>query len=409
MEGTSTTSKFDELRGRAEELLAKRGGKVTESSEVDVLTLIHEIEVHQVELEMQNEELRGARVEVEQSRKQYADLYELAPIGYVTTNKKGRIFRANFMATKMLLTSKNDLINRGFSHFIQPEDHEPYFMLIRGVADGKVKNYTAELRLLRNSVPFYAQIEVAPSWDGSGQFTGWRIAFMDISDRKHAEEELRSIPSKLIEAQENERKRLAGELHDSVGQTLAALKFRIEHVITTLENREVRQALQLLHEYIPILQRSIDETRAIYMGLKPMVLSDFGLLATLEWYRLELSKLYPTPHVELETAIDEEDIPGELKTTMFRVVQEALNNTFKHSKSEWVDVRLAENNGAIELEITDDGIGMDLDFIMESLTAKSLGLMGMKERIELTGGEFTIKSAPNKGTTVKAIWRNHQK
>jgi len=143
------------------------------------------------------------------------------------------------------------------------------------------------------------------------------------------------------------------------------------------------------------------------MGLKPTVLSDFGLLATLEWYRLELLKLYPNQHIELETAIEEQGIPYDLKTTIFRIAQEALNNTFKHGRSEWVDVRLASNDGAIELEISDDGIGMDLDFIIESSTAKSLGLKGMKERAELTGGEFTIKSAPNEGTTIKATWRNH--
>jgi signal transduction histidine kinase len=72
-----------------------------------------------------------------------------------------------------------------------------------------------------------------------------------------------------------------------------------------------------------------------------------------------------------------------------------------------VDVRLTGNDGVIELEISDDGIGMDLDYIMESSTAKSLGLIGMRERAEFTGGEFTIRSAPNEGTTIKAIWRNH--
>jgi PAS domain S-box-containing protein len=254
----------------------------------------------------------------------------------------------------------------------------------------------------------------------------------DISERKQMEEELRKsrdelelrvqtrtvelelaneklhmVPSCLIAVQENERKRLAGELHDSIGQTLAALKFRIEHVITALEKRESRQALQLLQEFVPILQHSIDETRTIYMGLKPTILSDHGILATLEWYRKELLKVYPNQHIELETAIREEDIPEDLKTTIFRIAQEALNNTLKHAKAEWVDVRVAVNDRDIELEISDDGIGMDLDYIIESSAAKSLGLIGMRERTEFTGGEFTIRSAPNEGTTIKAIWRNH--
>lgn len=221
-----------------------------------------------------------------------------------------------------------------------------------------------------------------------------------------ANEKLRLVPSRLIEAQENERQRLAVDLHDSIGQTLAALKFRLEHVITTLEKREFQRALRLMDEFVPVLQLSIDETRAIYMGLKPTMLSEHGILSTLAWYRHEILKLYPKQHIELETAIEEADIPEELKTTIFRIVQEALNNTFKHGKPEWVDVRLASNEGAIVLEISDDGIGMDLDCIMESVTAKSLGLIGMRERTELTGGEFTIRSAPNAGTSVKAVWRN---
>jgi signal transduction histidine kinase len=224
-------------------------------------------------------------------------------------------------------------------------------------------------------------------------------------DLESSYDKLRMVPSLLIQAQETERHRLAVELHDSVGQTLAALKFRIEHVITTIEKRECAQGLQLLHRFVPILQRSMDETRAIYMGLKPIILSEQGILPTLEWYRREILELYPGQHIELEIAAREEDIPEDLKTAIFRIVQEALNNAFKHGKPEWVDVRLGVIDDAVELDISDDGIGMDLDCIMESPAINGLGLMGMRERAELTGGELTIRSAPNAGTTVKAVWR----
>ena len=268
-----------------------------------------------------------------------------------------------------------------------------------------------------------------PLYDAAGHVYGAIAAFVDITERKLMEEELRKsreelelrvqertaelesanknlrqVPSLLIEAQENERNRLAMELHDSIGQTIAALKFRIEHVIITLERHESALALHSLREFIPILQRSLDETRAIYMGLKPIILSDHGVLSTLQWHRKELLRLYPDQHIELETSIGEEDIPEVLKTPIFRIVQEALNNSHKHSKAEWVDVRIALNDGAIELEISDDGVGMDLDYILESLTAKSLGLVGMRERVELTGGAFTIESTPGEGTTIFCVW-----
>ncbi len=221
-----------------------------------------------------------------------------------------------------------------------------------------------------------------------------------------ANENLRLVPSRLIGAQENERQRLAVELHDSIGQTLAALKFRIEHVIIVLEKQEYKQGLNLLHEFIPVLQRSIDETRTIYMGLKPTVLTEYGLLAALNWYRREILKIHPEHHIELETSIDEKDIPEGIKIAIFRITQEAVNNSFKHGAPEWVSVRLALNNDAIELEISDDGIGMNLDHIMGSHSANSLGLIGMRERAELTGGEFLIESCEHEGTSVRAIWRN---
>ena len=141
------------------------------------------------------------------------------------------------------------------------------------------------------------------------------------------------------------------------------------------------------------------------MGLKPTILAEHGILATLEWYRRELLELYPRQHIELETKIEEADIPEDLKIAIFRIAQEALNNSFKHGRPEWVDIRLASNGGTIALEISDDGIGMDIDYIMGSPAAKSLGLIGMRERTELTGGQFSIKSIPDEGTMVKAVWR----
>ncbi|MGC8495560.1 MAG: sensor histidine kinase, partial [Syntrophobacteraceae bacterium] len=229
------------------------------------------------------------------------------------------------------------------------------------------------------------------------------------ADLELVNEKLRRVPSMLIEAQEKERKKLAGEMHDSIGQTFAALKFRIEHVISILDKQDCSRALELLCEFVPVLQRSIDETRTIYMGLRPTILSEYGIVATLEWYRQELLKLYPNQHIELENSIREEEIPEELKTTIFRIVQEALNNALKHARPEWIDVRLGRNGEAVELEVSDDGIGMDLKRILESRAAKSLGLIGMRERTEITGGRFTIRSSPGKGTTVKAVWKIEEK
>jgi signal transduction histidine kinase len=243
----------------------------------------------------------------------------------------------------------------------------------------------------------------------------------DIAQRKHMEElELRvhertreleeandrllQIRSQLIDAQEEERKRVASELHDSVGQTLAALKFRMEFIIDMLRRGQRERAIKLIEEVVPVIQRSIDDTRSIYMELRPNVLEDFGVIAALYWYRGELLNLYPAIHIEIEVSVPESEVPEELVTPIFRIGQEALNNAARHSQSEWIDVKLIKNGTQIELVVSDDGDGMDRDQILESGTRGSPGLNGMRERAELTGGKLLIEAIQGKGTTVIARW-----
>ena len=219
-----------------------------------------------------------------------------------------------------------------------------------------------------------------------------------------ANEELLQIPSKLIGVLEEERKRLASELHDSIGQTLAAVKFWVEMALKLRDAGDNNAALNHLEQFVPTLQRAIEETRNIYMGLRPSMLDSVGLLSTLEWLRRECMKLYPDRHVELETGIAEEEIPESLKVNIFRIAQEALNNVAKHSRAEWVDISLSKNSDGIELAIADDGAGMNPDQILLTGADGTLGLTSMRERAELTGGSFSIESAPGKGTTIRACW-----
>ncbi|MEN6440302.1 MAG: PAS domain S-box protein [Syntrophobacter sp.] len=273
-----------------------------------------------------------------------------------------------------------------------------------------------------------------PLFGANGQITGMLGTYEDITVHKQAEEvlrkahdelerrvqertlalekaneELRQIPSKLIAAQEEERRRLASELHDSIGQTLAAVKFWVEMALKLKAEGSGTDALNHLERFIPTLQRSIEETRNIYMGLRPPMLDSMGLLATLEWLRRESMKLFPQRHIELETGIAEDEIPEILKVNIFRIVQEALNNVARHSNAEWVDISLSKNWDRIELAVSDDGAGMELDMIIRTSTARSLGLTSMRERAELTGGSFSIESTPGKGTIIRACWPNDAK
>jgi signal transduction histidine kinase len=224
------------------------------------------------------------------------------------------------------------------------------------------------------------------------------------ADLERANDQLRSIPSKLIATQEEERRRIAGELHDSIGQTLAALKYGIETVLVKKGRGDLAGAFKLLERFVPTLQHSIEETRSIYMGLRPPMLDNLGLLATLEWFCREFQSLHPNSHLGLTARIEEEEIPDVLKITIFRIIQEALNNVAKHSGAKRVVLSLAKNRDSIELVVEDDGKGFDLDSTIVQNSGRSLGLAGMRERVELTAGIFSIESARDKGTALRALW-----
>ncbi|MDA8306333.1 MAG: PAS domain S-box protein [Deltaproteobacteria bacterium] len=306
---------------------------------------------------------------------------------------------------EILGRNREEVVGRKIFDFVDGENRAIFEDQIKLKAHRKSGSY--EIALSRpDASHVYCNFNTTPFLDELGNAVGSFAMVTDITERKQAERRLREIPSMLIEAQEEERKRLASELHDSIGQTLAALKFRIEFILDTLRNGEKNVAIRATEEFVPILQRSIEETRAIYMGLRPKVLEDFGVISALRWYRDEMLKLYPERHIEIEFIGEENQIPKHLSIPIFRIAQEALNNTSKHSKAEWVEILITANANEIELIVSDDGIGMDVDQILRSGTAKSLGLDGMRERAEMFGGSLSIESAPGEGTTVRARWAN---
>jgi signal transduction histidine kinase len=234
----------------------------------------------------------------------------------------------------------------------------------------------------------------------------------EITSRKRAEDSLRAseaqlrlLSSRLISTQEDERRKIACDLHDTIGQTLAAMKYWVEALIHSKDTDDPEEATRKLRMFVPILQNSIEETRAIYMGLRPSMLDSIGVVATLRWLRQEFCSLHPKQHVELTLDIAEEEIPEPLKIVIFRIVQESLNNIAKHSSAEWVDLLLERNGDSIKLSIKDDGVGINV----ESLSSRannwnSLGLRSMRERAEFSGGTFSFESAPGQGVSISAIW-----
>jgi signal transduction histidine kinase len=230
-----------------------------------------------------------------------------------------------------------------------------------------------------------------------------RDKYKQMAVLRESENRLRDLASQLLTAQEKERRLVANELHDSIGSALSGIKFQIEDAIQQLERGALTsQSLKCL---IPNLQHTMEESRRIQANLRPSMLDDLGILITLDWHCREFQKIFSQIRIEKEMDVSEDDVPDSLKTVIYRIFQEALNNISKHSKADLVTLSLRKTDGLLELTIQDNGQGFDPEEILSMEGYKrGLGLSSMRERTELLGGSFTIKSIQGKGTTIQASW-----
>jgi PAS domain S-box-containing protein len=229
------------------------------------------------------------------------------------------------------------------------------------------------------------------------------VAHENITEQKTAEESMRLFPSRLLAAQEEERKRIAHELHDSIGGSLSAIKIGLEDALQRMEDGVATP--ECIEGLIAATGRTIEEARRIYANLRPAMLDDLGLLPTLRWLCREFEALHHGVRIEEHIEVEEEDIPESLKIVVFRVVQESFHNIAKYSKADLVRVSLSGENGLIGLLIADNGVGFDVHSAYKVRDEKGgLGLTSMRERVEISGGAFTIESAPGSGARIRASW-----
>lgn len=232
----------------------------------------------------------------------------------------------------------------------------------------------------------------------------------DTTERKNAEEaladsekRLRHLSSELLNAQEAERKRIAAEIHDSIGSSLSAIKLSLGVLVKGIKGDPA--SAKCLEKTISVTQQAIDEARTIMNALRPSMLDDFGLVATIRYFCESFHGIHENVIVERRIEIDDKDVPEELKIVIYRVMQEAFHNISKYAKAEFVGISLRKQDGILEFSIQDDGTGFDLQAtVSSSKQGGGLGLTSMRERTMLSGGSFEIQSAPGEGTKIAASW-----
>ena len=219
------------------------------------------------------------------------------------------------------------------------------------------------------------------------------------AERRMYGHKLQALSRRLVEAQETERRHIARELHDQVGQALTVAQLNLQAIIRlpaaeTLNGR--------LNDTLAVLGQVLEQVRSLSLELRPSLLDDLGLPAALRWYT-ERQAATAGLKIQLVTDPLERRLDPVIETGCFRLVQEALTNVARHARAQNVTVALHEENSHLHLRVRDDGVGFEVATVREqAVRGASLGLLGMEERAALAGGELEFKSAPGRGTEVHA-------
>jgi signal transduction histidine kinase len=219
----------------------------------------------------------------------------------------------------------------------------------------------------------------------------------DITERKHAEEALRALSARIRSTREEEGTRIAREIHDELGGVLTGLKWDLEKIDSTLNSSgDVSDIRARISTMTTLIETTISTVRRIASELRPGVLDDLGLVAAIEW-QIEQFQLRSGLNCHWTNNPSEIELTRERATAVFRILQEILTNVLRHSEAANLYVKLKHNKHYFELEVKDDGRGITDSQIMNT---QSLGLLGMKERALLVGGEVRITGKEGGGTTV---------
>jgi len=211
---------------------------------------------------------------------------------------------------------------------------------------------------------------------------------------EEANHQLRFLSRRLFEVQEEERRHLARELHDEVGQALTAAKINLQAAMEESDGAKSKR----IHETSAILERLLGQVRQISLDLRPSTLDDLGLVPALRSL-LDQQGRRASVAVRFTAKDVPENLDPEIQTTCFRIAQEAITNVVRHANATRIDVKLARENGNLRLQVRDDGRGFDAESVQAQ--AIGLGLIGIKERAALVDARAKIVSSPNKGTTVE--------
>lgn len=294
-------------------------------------------------------------------------------------------------------------------------DHAKHLETAGSVLDASAIAMAPEARGVEPFRPFNLDNRL-PGYDGAGRDGFNQELYVSNSEwlgmpdaesaLRQSQEELRLLSRQLLDIQEKERQRIAADLHDGIGQSLSLIKMSIESVAQLILAGDDQAAVEFLQQTIHKVKDAMAELRRTTSDLRPPMLDDLGIVPTMTWLFREFESACRETKIELDTNIAESDVPMPLKATIFRILQEAINNIAKHANASSIRVRLKKNDGLLQFSVEDNGRGFEPSRLVNRRIADGgFGLVTMKERARSSGGAFEINSADGQGTRIQVAWR----
>ncbi len=417
-------------------------------TEADIKRLLHELQVHQIELELQNAELQDARDKTENLLETYTDLYDLAPVGYFSVDEQGLILEVNLTGAALLGIERSRLINRRLRDFVDPPGRPAFLAFLKKIFASPGKQICEIPLMNERSIPFWADLQAASSCSLRDKRKWCRLAISDVTALKQAEEvrqslegmaasnrelkreivqrqkaeldlkksethyaqlfeqaqhmqeQLRHLSRQLLLTQEEERKRISRELHDEIVQTLVGINVHLASltVKSPVNLKDLRKRIVRTRR---LVEKSVEIVHRFARELRPTVLDDLGLIPALQSFVRDFTKRTKIS-IHFTSSAEVEQLNSTQRTVLYRVTQSALANVDKHAHASEAKVSIRKLPGTIRLEIHDNGKSFDMERVLFAKRHKRLGLLGSRERVEMVGGKFGVKSAPGQGTTVSA-------
>ena len=345
-------------------------------------------------------EQRRTQAALEQAEEKYRGIFENAIEGIFQSSPDGRFISANPAMARMFgYDSTEELINDRrdieFQHYVDPERRRLFQKLIS--EKGMVQDF--ELQAYRKDRSrIWISENVRAVRNESGTLMYYEGIVEDITQRKQVEAERVELLRRLVNAQEDEQRRISREMHDQMGQSLAALLLGLKALRSSVRDESATESIQRLQD---ITNRIADEMHSLIRELRPTALDDLGLQTALanhleEW--AESSTITIDFH---SNGLLEQRLGSQLESTIYRIVQEAVNNVIKHANAQNVSIILEKRGNRVLVIIEDDGVGFDAEALLKTPAGnRRFGLLGMQERVALVGGLLSIESTPGIGTTV---------